>query len=147
MDGTSQKIILDILLFMGEEGIRYKTSEIEDVLDYVERMLSDERILVIYDDNKMNTVLFFSVCNDYMNYLRKPTWIYKEHNPYGKMVYIEKIVSKTYNKEIRLKIQHLIMSLYPTVRFGKWHVFGKIGDRETTTTPKEISCHNSEFIS
>lgn|SRR3990167_1683653 len=133
MDRTSQKIILDILLFMGERGLRYRTSEIEDVLYYTERMYKDDRIITIYDGETLNTVVFFSICNDYLNYLIKPTWIYKEHDKNGSISYIEKIVSVSYNKELRLLIEQLIISKYPSATIGKWHVWGKLGDRESTT--------------
>lgn len=117
------------MVFMGERGIRYPVNDTLKIEDYISKMLGDGRILVIEDDG-LHTVLFFSVCYKFGEFFLKDTWDYMEHCPEGDMIYIEKIVSKNFNKEIRKLIEAKLTELYPKFKIGIWHRWGKVGDRQ-----------------
>lgn len=133
MDRDNKGFILDVVNFMGSEGVRYKKSELYKVYNYTKRMLDDQRIMVISDNKEIKAVIFFSICEDYLKYLKKPTWKYLEHNSKGTYVYIEKAVSKSWDRGMRLAVQRGILKSYSQVKTGKWHRYGTYGDREVTT--------------
>lgn len=69
-----------------------------------------------------NDVAFISisVCNNYEPYYTKPTWTYLSHKPVGNIVYIEKIVSREWNRKLRNLIEDKITQTYPTVQYAMW---------------------------
>lgn len=136
-------LISDILVFMGDLGIRYVKDELAEIFEYVRKMIEDDRVMFIADERGLHTILFFSVCFEPEKYLKKGTWEFKEHNPEGKYFYVEKMASRSFSKKHLSEIDSLVGSLYPNVEFGRWHRYGKTGDREFTIRRKayvEDSC-------
>jgi len=79
---------------MGRNGARYPADYIDSVIHYVEKMIADERVIVLSDDQKTNSVVFCSVCHDYRPFYIKWDWEYIPHQPDGKIVYTEKLLSE-----------------------------------------------------
>jgi len=118
---------------MGEQGARFSEGTLTEMYQYVQSMLDDGRIIAIDDDQGIFAVIFFSICDDAEPFLKKGTWEFKPHIPHGRIAYIEKAVAKGWNKKVRKQLADLIYGKFPTVDSGKWHRWGKIGDREVNT--------------
>lgn len=117
---------------MGDHGIRYVRKDIDKVKNYIERMVEAGRVMTMTDEEGLHTVLFFSVCDDPEKYLKKDTWDYTDHEPNGACFYVEKIVTKKWSVSLRKKVEALATQLYPAFSLGKWHRWGRIGDRGVT---------------
>ena len=122
----------DILIFMGQCGIRYKESELYNVTKYVEKMIADKRLMRFDDEDGIQSVLFFSICNDSEPYLKKGTWEYKYHYDTGSIFYVEKLASRKWTRKLTMMVHDLATQMYPSIQLGKWHRWGRIGDREYT---------------
>lgn len=120
---------LAVLTFLGEMGIRWTNESLEQALDYVDRMIKDERVIRIDDDNGIHTVIFFAVCESYDPFYKKETWEYKSHDPDGTTLYVEKAASRGWSKDLRNKVRELILSQYPDIQTWRWHRWGKKSDR------------------
>jgi len=120
---------IDILLFMGENGIRFKRNEVLSAVDYVTRMIEADRVIIIYENRDVHSVLFFSMSDDTDFFFKKNTWEFRDHDDYGKIVYLEKLVSRGWNKEIRFKVENEILKIHPQMTHGAWHRWDWWGDR------------------
>ena len=134
---------IEILKFMGEQGARYKPSQLGLILSYLDAMIQDKRIIIIYEENQPYAFMAFSICNDMVQYLKKDLWAYLPHDPHGRTIYIEKLVSKSWNRELRLKFEEEILKLYPQLEKGIWHRYAKWGDRQTYTVRRNKECMKS----
>lgn len=90
-------------------------------LEYRRRMLEDNRVILIEDENKPILIMFFSICNDPMPYARKETFDYLPHYSNGSIAFIERMEAKTWNKEIRKSVEQFLTSNFPNVEFGVWY--------------------------
>ena len=124
--------VIEILKFMGEQGIRYRERELEEVIQYAELMVKAERVIAVKDKGSLVTIIFFSICRDWEQFLKKPTWRFLSHDPDGDTFYGEKIVSTRWDKDIRTGIKELLLSRYPNLQLAKWHRWGKTTDRPVT---------------
>ena len=122
---------IEILKFMGEQGIRYKQDELQTIFNYVNSMIRDNRVIEIESQGKIEAILFISVSDNYEPFFKKTTWTYKPHDPRGKIIYVEKLVAKEWNKEMRMQFEELLTNLYPHFELGVWHRWAKWGDRKT----------------
>ena len=119
-----------VLSAMGDMGLRYSRKEIYPAYYYISNMINDNRVIVIYKDLLPVAVITFSFCNNYEPFLQKGTWDYKPHEPNGLILYIEKMVSIGWNREIRKDFEYKISELYPNFEIAVWHRWAKWGDRK-----------------
>ena len=126
--------ILTILKFMGETGIRFKQDELSDIFYYIRSMIASCRVIELCDNETRYGYLFFSICNDIEPYYKKPTWRYVSDNKNGDKVYIEKLVAKAWNKELRKIVEKNLHQLYPNLVEAIWHRWGKTSDRKVIYT-------------
>ena len=134
------KKVYDILCFMGEYGLRYGPKLLPLFESYVERMLNDDRVIVFSENGKVEGVIFFSVDDETNRFWQKKMWEYLPHNPLGTTAYIELLLIKKWNMEVRKNIQYFLENRFPDLLFGRWHRRSKIRDREfivKTTKSKE----------
>ncbi len=124
--------INDIIDLFGQLGIRWTKEEMNLMFDYCQRMISDSRVILVNEGDEPHTVIFYTICEDYEKYLKKPNWLYLEHNPKGHIFYVEVACSKGWSKGLRNDIRELIINKYPSVTMGKWFRYGKYGDRPVT---------------
>jgi len=136
---------LKILIWMGEHGIKYPVSEGEKAIEYVEKMIFDKRVIYISEDDRLKSMVFYSITDYPENFLKKKTWDYLEHNPRGRTVYIEKAVSDIWNKKIRKIMEEKMLEFYPQLTKAKWHRWAKWGDRQVTIRRKKDVLQNSYF--
>lgn len=120
---------LDLLCFMGRQGIRYPKHKMHDVHDYMNRMIEAERIIVINDEQGIHTTIMFSLCEESEPFLKKRTWEYREHNPEGTTFYIEKAVSRGWTRELRNQFKELLLRKFPQLTIAQGHRWGSHGDR------------------
>jgi hypothetical protein len=119
----------DIIKILGEIGVLFRTKIIDDAIDYFALMLYDERIILIKKDGNPHAIICFSMTDEPEIYLKKKTWDYLSHDVLGKTIYVEKIVSKGWDKELRDQFEREIIKRYPQIEYGVWHREGKHGDR------------------
>jgi hypothetical protein len=126
-------IVIRIMQFMGTRGIRYLDTQVANAVEYVDKMVKDKRVILIEDDGFIHSVVFYSVCNDFEPFYKKEMWDFREHDPEGSTVYIEKAVCAKMKKSIATMIRNTIQAKYPKAKIGKWHRWGKRSDREFGT--------------
>ena len=118
---------LDVLEIMHKVGYHIKRSVIHDVVDYVDNMLRDSRILVINRDGEPYALVLFSISNSYEPYFLKNDFDFLPHNPNGRIIYLEKLISKGWDKELRQQFEETILQIYPQLETAVWH---RRGDRK-----------------
>lgn len=96
-------------------------SIIVTMAEYFERMAQDNRLIVIYANRQFNTMITFSICDDYEPFCEKKLFTYLPHKPDGKICYIEEMESKTWNRDIRKRLEEAIVSRYPKVEYAVWY--------------------------
>ena len=115
---------------MGEIGVRYRYSDVSGIMDYVTRMIEDGRVVAINGESGIHAVLFFAICHDWHPFHEKGSWIYLAHDQLGDTIYLESLVSKGWDKEVRAKFEEIITHKYPNLKQAVWHRWAKDGDRE-----------------
>lgn len=123
----------------GEMGCLFMRNELRDALNYFQKMLENNRIVYILDNNKPYAFLFFSMTNDPDKFLKKDKWEYLDHDENGKIVYVEKLISKGWNKELRSEFERIIAEKYPQFESGVWHRFARWGDRQVIAKRRKIN--------
>ena len=123
---------LEILKFLGELGVLYRKRTLPLAFDYVEDMLHNERIIEIRENGLPYAMIFYSVTNDPYSFLKKGEFEFKEHDPYASTVYIEKMISREWTKELRKQFESFLVERYPQLEYGIWHRYSKWGDRQVT---------------
>lgn len=123
---------IGIMKFMGECGARFSYKGLDHIISYIENMIKDQRVTVISENHKPIAVLFFSMTDNPQYFLRKGTWDYLPHFPQGKIIYVEKLVSRGWNKLIRKQFESEVTKVHPQIEFAIWHRYAKWGDRQVT---------------
>lgn len=123
---------LNLLKSMGEMGVMFSERHIASIMDYCSRMLEDERIIRIDSEGKPVAFIFYSL-GDPEKFLKKGEYEYRAHDPKSETVYVEKLVSFTWNRSLRILFEKLITHKYPQLKSGAWHRRGKRGDRPVIT--------------
>lgn len=111
----------------------FRPSELDVAIGYFMNMIKDERVIVIYEDSKPHAVMTYSLTDDPDTFLKKATWDYLPQNLLAKTIYVEKLVSKGWNKELRTLFEQMIIKRHPRLEHGIWHRYGLDGDRKVTT--------------
>ena len=130
---------IEILKFIGECGGRFKASNLDDLISYIDLMLKDNRVLEIRQPDFLLGFMFFSICREVNLYYAKKPWDFVPHDPSGNIVYIEAMVIREWNKVLRKEIQKRMLALYPNLDTLIWHRYHEDGDRMITYRRKQ-SC-------
>lgn len=123
---------LEVFEFMKLRGMKLDPIQTEEAIRYVSLMLLDQRIIVILRYSDLHTVAFFSICNNPTPYQAKQTWGFLQHDPEGKVVFIEKMVTKGWNKEVRHGLEKVLINRFPQLEEGIWCRDSEQGDRKVT---------------
>lgn len=124
---------IELLKQLGEMGCRYHARELPHAITYFEKMIADNRVVTVATDGNLKAVLVFSLDYDIDKFLKKETWDYLPHNPFGSILYVEKLISTGWSKEIRREFEQAVVRYYPTIEYGVWHRWAKWGDRKVVT--------------
>ena len=127
---------VDLMAILGELRVRYRESDIEPAIAYFTAMLKDSRVIIIRKDYKLYAVLTFSVTNDHEKFLKKGVWEYLPHDPKGSCIYVEKLISTGWDKELRTDFESTVTFLYPQIEYGLWHRWARWGDRQVIAKVK-----------
>lgn len=130
---------IEIIKIMGEMGFKFFERDLDKMIAYIMNMIKDERVIVINNDSQPYSVAFFSITDSVDEFLIKDTWDYKPHHPEGKIIYVEKIVSKGWDKDLRRILEHTVRTKYPQLEYGVWHRYAKQGDRMVMTKRRLIN--------
>lgn len=120
----------EILSFFGECGWFFKHGEIPDATIYLEKMMEDKRILAFDEKDGLNAILLFSVCEDYVPFYRKGSWVYGEHDIKGECIFIEHIVSKKFSLALKNQIEHVFAELFPHFKYAVWRRYRNDVDKK-----------------
>jgi len=118
---------LDVLEIMYQLGFKVVRSVVYDVIDYLDNMLRDNRILVINKDGQPYALILFSITNSYEPFFLKSDFDFLPHNPNGRIIYLEKLISKGWDKDLRQQFEETILQIYPQLETAVWH---RRGDRK-----------------
>lgn len=121
---------IDVLKTMGELGARFNASKLWIIIDYVAKMLADERIVIIKKDGEIEGVAFCSLSNDYELYYKKDTWDYFQHDSKGSVLYLELLCCRKWTRELRKLFESEIVKKYPSIKEAVWHRWASYGDRK-----------------
>ena len=123
---------LDIIKFMGERGGRFPKDSIKEIIHYFSNMIRDGRVVVIYKEKEIYAFVTFALTDEYERFYKKKTWDYVPHDKSGKIMYVEFMVCKQWNKQLRYQFQSEILKLYPQIEEAHWHRWASYGDRLIT---------------
>ena len=124
---------IELMEILGNLNCRFYEIQLEQTISYFQKMIDDERVILISKDKVPYAVMTFSITNDPDKFLKKGVWDYLPHDPKGTIFYAEKLMAKGWDKELRINFESLILALYPQIEYGIWHRYGKTGDRQVTT--------------
>lgn len=96
-------------------------SDIVTMAEYFERMAQDNRLIVIYRNGKFNTMITFSICNDYKPFCEKKLFSYLPHDPNGNICYVEEMESKGWSRDVLRQIEIALVSRYPQLEYAVWY--------------------------
>lgn len=119
-----------IITFISDLGGIFSPASIPLVRAFFQRMIEDERVVVIFKQNTIHSVLAFSLSDDFKPFYTKETWDYVPHNPDGSVFYVELLASRTWDKKLRKQFQSLILEKYPQIQSAVWHKWADWGDRK-----------------
>ena len=131
--------VIDLMKSMGEMGTMFREKDINDIIDYCALMLHDERVIQIDCEGKPCAFIFYSITDEPEKFLKKGTYEYFPHEPKSKTVYVEKLVSLSWNRDLRVIFERIIRDKYPQLEFGVWHRRGNWGDRKVVTQ-RRLKC-------
>lgn len=119
----------DIASIYGKLGARFYKSKLDVMLEYFRLMLEEGRIITISKDGNPHAIIMFSVGDNPDKFLKKGTWEYVPHDPKGKIVCIEQLISKGWDKDLRNLMEITLSSRFPTAEEAVWYRYAKWGDR------------------
>ena len=123
---------LNLVKILGELGGRFPKSKLPDIMYYLSNMLRDGRVILIKENGINYAVAFVSLGSDYNEYYKKGTWDYRKHDVTGRVLYVELIVCRQWNKHLRKLFQNELLSWFPQIEEAHWHRWASWGDRHIT---------------
>lgn len=132
--------VTDLLTFMGECGARYHESQIPDIVSYFMKMIHDERVVIFSSDSQIEAMLVYSMTNDINIFYKKKSWDYLRQDPDGTIVYLEMMVSREWNKDLRIKFEEAIAKKFPQFEYGCW--FRATDGNDRMVKVRRIACQN-----
>jgi hypothetical protein len=136
---------IDLMVKMGEMGTMFRETKIQEIAGYCALMLNDERVIVISEDKKPCAFIFYSITDDPEKYLKKGQYEYLPHSLEGKTVYVEKLVSFFWNRDLRVIFERIITEKHPQLEHGAWHRASKHGDRQVITKRRLHGIQHSDI--
>lgn len=120
---------LGVIKFLGQRGARFGKRSLDQAISYFSHMIKDKRVITLFKDGKLHSIMAFSLGEDFDRFYRKHVWRYVPHDPSGKILYVEMVVSKSWDKDIRKQFRDEILKLYPQIEEAHWHKWATWGDR------------------
>ena len=114
---------IEIMLFMGECGARFRSRHLHVISDYIDKMLEDDRVIIISGNTGVTAVAFYSMCTleECAHLHDEGTWFYKPQNIAGNTFYVDKIISKCWDRNLRMAIDTFAGTRFPKIEYGAWH--------------------------
>ena|SRR3990167_2085808 len=89
--------------------------------DYLKEMLKRNRVMVVMNGEEIEAVITYYLTDDYEKLFKKSTWEVVNDDPDGSQIYIDKMVCKKFNKELRVRLAQAIEEKFPNVVEGFYH--------------------------
>ena len=96
-----------------------QTSTLKDQ-EYVAKMLRDGRIATIFEDGKFSSLVFFSLCDNENEHLWNLEYEYKPHNPNGRVLVLDGLVSPNFNFRVVKKMKEVFYGRFPQIEKTVW---------------------------
>lgn len=131
---------IEILKFFGECGLMFKRSEIESAIRFLDYKIKNNRILKVYDDNKLLGVLVYSLTDIEVKHLVKSSWEIVEEAEDGKIIYIDYLMAKKFDIDLRNEIRNYFKTNHPQYEYGIWKRYKHPVDRIVREYKERLAC-------
>lgn len=102
-------------------GHHIKTEHYWDFKQYCQTMLKKKRVIVVMSGEQIQAVVFFFLTNDYHRIYKKGEFKVPDDNPFGRQMYIDKMICKHWTPAVRRAIQDIIESNFIYVKEAFYH--------------------------
>ena len=101
-------------------GKYIKPSELANFRGYLSKMLSRNRVMAIFDGPNIQCVLFYFITDELDSFIGKKNWSVPTDNENGHILFIDKLISKSWKPSIRRSLKLEIKSKFPLVNRVIW---------------------------
>jgi hypothetical protein len=84
-------------------------------------MLQRNRVMLIWNQDEVEAVLFYYLTNDYRILYKKPTWSIPKEDADGKQIYIDKLIARTWTKPMRELVYKMFLERFPKTTDFYYH--------------------------
>ena len=88
---------------------------------YLKACLKKHRVLMIWDDSKIEAVVIFFLTNDYSKLYKKGTWDVPLEDESGSQIYVDKLVCRQYTSCLGRAIRNIFEKEFPQVEEAFYH--------------------------
>lgn len=90
--------------------------------DYMKEMVKRKRVMMIYENDEPIAVILYFLTDDYKKLIEhKRTWDIVEDNPDGHQIYIDKMICKSFSRQLVREIKLVVEKEFPNVIMGVYH--------------------------
>lgn len=111
----------ELAWIMEQWGYKIKAEEFESFRAYTQGMFNRRRALIIKSGKSLEAIIFYFLTNDFEMIYKKGTWDIPEDNPAGSQIYLDKMICRRWNKQIRNVVKEAIETKFPCVLEGVYH--------------------------
>ena len=129
--------VMQIIKFIRRMNPNIHYSMVHKMNLYFWRMMTNKRILMVWENRHPIAMICFSITNDTTKFQNKDIWKYLEHKPDGLICYVEKLIAKKWNKDIRNQLVSMGLSEFPQIKYVVFDRPAKEGNREVSIKLKE----------
>jgi hypothetical protein len=101
-------------------GKEVKTDHIINFKNYLSEMLRRNRIIVIEDESGIACILAYFLTDDIEKFANRPMWSCPEDSDTGETFFVDKMVARKWNREIRNMVQDQVEKRFPFVSQAYW---------------------------
>ena len=91
-------------------------------MNYAKEMLRRNRVIAIYIDNVLECTIFFFITDkdNLKTFSNRPMWSTPEDNENGNILFVDKMIAKTWTPTIRKVLEHEITVKFPKIDEAFW---------------------------
>lgn len=102
-------------------GYEIKSTEYENFSNYLQAMLTKNRVMLIWDKGLISCVIIYFLTNDVENAYKKSTWEVPQDDPDGDKIYVEKMVCSGWSGGLRKLVYEAFKEKFPQVTEVHYH--------------------------
>ena len=113
--------IPELSAIMEKWGYQIKSEEFDGFRNYAQTMFNRRRSILIKNGKSPEAILFYFFTHDYETFYKKATWDLPEDNPTGTQLYIDKMICRHWNKDIRNAVKAALEAKFPWILEAVYH--------------------------